>query len=85
MSDHFCDNRTYRKRSTDAVKTQAKQAYNRINSLYTVYAKVVKVNNINDDFKRLVDDFKECFALSVSTRPAGLIKQQWISYYNTHH
>ena len=85
MSDRFCDRRTYSKRSTDAVKTQAKQAYNRINNIYTAYANVVKINDINDNFKRLVDEFKECFALPVTARPSGLVKQQWISYYNTHH
>ena len=85
MSDRFCDRRTYSKRSTDTVKTQAKQAYNRINGIYTAYANAVKVNNINDNFKRLVDDFRECFALSVSARPTGLVKQQWINYYNDHH
>lgn len=85
MSDRFCDTRTYRKRSTDAVKTQAKQAYNRINNAYTAYANAVKVTNITEEFKALVQEFKECFALSASARPTGLVKQQWINYYNDHH
>ena len=85
MSDRFCDKRTYSKRSTEPAKTEARKAYTRINNSYLAYATVVKVNDINDDFKRLVDDFKECFALSASARPTGLIKQQWVNYYNDHH
>ena len=85
MSDRFCDTRTYSKRSTEPAKTAAKNAYNRINNIYTAYANAVKVTKITEQFKELVQDFKECFALPATARPTGLVKQQWVSYYNTHH
>jgi hypothetical protein len=85
MSDRFCDSRTYSKRSTEQAKTEAKKAYNRINNAYTAYASAVNVTNITEEFKALVQDFKECFALPKTARPTGLVKQQWISYYNDHH
>lgn len=85
MSDRFCDRRTYSKRSTESAKTEAKKAYTRINNAYTAYANAVKVTNITEEFKALVQEFKEYFALPVTVRPTGLVKQQWVSYYNDHH
>ena len=85
MSDRFCDRRTYSKHSTEQAKTEAKKAYIRINNAYTAYANAVNVTNITEEFKELVQEFKECFALPVTARPTGLVKQQWISYYKTHH
>jgi hypothetical protein len=85
MSDRFCDTRTYSKRGTTVDKTVAKKTFNRINNGYAAYASAVNVTNITEEFKDLVQDFKECFALPVSARPTGLVKQQWISYYDTHH
>ena len=85
MSDRFCDRRTYSKRSTEPSSTEAKNAYKRINNTYIAYAKAVNVTNITEEFKALVQEFKVCFALPVTARPTGLVKQQWINYYKTHH
>lgn len=85
MSDRFNDTRVYRKRSTDSTKIEATKAFNRINGLYANYAKAVNVTKIDDNFKRIVDDFKACFEYPSSARPTGLIKTQWIDYYKTYH
>ena len=85
MSDRFKDSRTYIKLSTDTAKIEAAKAHKRYSDIYYQYAKVVKVNKVDDDFKRIVDDFKECFTYSPGTRPTGLVKKQWIDYYSKNH
>lgn len=85
MSDQFYDTRTYRKRSTDVKKTEAAKAYQRYNNLYDAYAKAVNVTTVNDNFKQIVDEFKSFFEYAASARPTGLIKQQWVEWYKTHH
>ena len=83
MSDRFNDTRIYRKRSTDVKKTEATKAYQKYNSLYDAYAKAVN-GVVNDNFKRIVDEFKAFFEYSAATRPTGIVKQQWIEYYQNH-
>lgn len=85
MSDRFRDTRTYSKHSTDATKIESAKAYKRYNGIYESYAKAVNVTKIDDNFKRLVDDFKECFAYPAGTRPTGLVKTQWTDYYRKNH
>ena len=84
MSDRFYDARTYRKRSTDVKLTEARKAYQKYNNLYETYAKAVNVS-VTDALKRLVDDFKSFFEYPAGTRPTGIVKQQWVEYYRTHH
>lgn len=84
MSDRFYDARTYRKRSTDVKVTEAKKAQQKYNNLYESYAKAVNTT-VTDTLKQLVDDFRSFFEYSPSTRPTGLVKQQWVEYYRTHH
>ena len=85
MSDQFCDRRTYRKHSTDVKRTEAAKAYQHYNNLYDLYAKAVKVTVVNDNFKRLVDEFRSFYEYSAGTRPTGLVKTQWIDWYKQHH
>ena len=84
MSDRFNDTRTYCKRSTDSTKIEAAKMFNRINGLYATYAKAVNVTKIDDNFKRIVDEFKAYFAYPSNTRPTGLVKKQWLNYYGNH-
>ena len=84
MSDRFNDTRTYRKCSTDTTKIEAAKTFNKINGLYAIYAKVVNVTKIDDNFKRIVDDFKAFFEYPSNTRPTGLVKGQWLDYYRKH-
>ena len=83
MSDRFNDARTY-KRVAKPDNTNAKRISAQIDRNYLAYAEVVKVKDINENFKRLVKEFKECFILPMTARPTGLVKTQWISYYNSH-
>ncbi len=81
MSDPFHDTRTYSKRTTNA-NPQAKQQYNKFLNLYDAYAKIVKVSKVDDAFKNKVDAFRKFFEVSSFQRPTGLVRTQWINYYN---
>ena len=81
MSDQFHDTRTYSKRTTNA-NPQAKQQYNRFMSIYGAYAKLVNVAKVDDAFKNKVDEFRRFFEVPSFQRPTGLVRSQWIDYYN---
>ena len=81
MSDQFHDARTYSKRTTN-TNPQARQQYNKFTNIYESYAKIVKVGKIDEAFKNKVDAFRSFFEISPFQRPSGIIKTQWIAFYN---
>lgn len=81
FSDRFSDTRTYSKRSSDS-KVQAKKSYNIYNNIYNDYAKAVGVTNITDNFKKLVDEFRELLEIPRGKHPDKQTKASWSDWYN---
>ena len=79
LTDRCQDHRTYRKIDKPAVDRNLVNAYS---SIYNKYATIVKVKIVDDKFKNLVNEFRREFEIPSMKHPTGLIKNQWVSYYN---
>jgi hypothetical protein len=81
MSDRFVDRATYYKRDNN---TNNKAKYDIYMRVYEQYAKAVNINDINDNFKNIVDEFRNTLEISPKQRLNTQIKQKWINYFNSH-
>ena len=79
LTDKCQDHRTFRKIDRPVVDRSIVNAYS---SIYNKYANIVKVKVVTDQFKNMVNEFRREFEVPTMKHPTGLIKQQWISYYN---
>jgi hypothetical protein len=84
MNDRFVDHVTYSKHISNDKKVDNKNKYLYYLRVYNQYAKAVKVDNVDDKFKEIVDSYRQALEIPPYKRLNGAMKTSWIDYYNKH-